>query len=496
MKPLAIWVWCGLAFGAPTQGAAVSSSPVQSALVQIDSAARAARVEAGLLPPVVLAGRAMGMTLAERMAHHRVPGLSLAVIHDGKIDWARGYGLRESDGKRPVTAHTRFLAGSISKPVAALAALRLVEQGKLELDADVNSKLRSWKLPENEFTKEHKVSLRALLSHSAGLSVHGFPGYESGARVPTLVQVLNGEAPANTAAIRVESVPGSGWRYSGGGYAVLQQLLIDVTGKEFPDLARELVLAPLRMEHSGYENPPTPECAAAAASAHRSGGARVAGGWHVYPEMAAAGLWTTASDLARYAIEMQRALEGESTILSRALALEMVSVQKGESGLGPSLKNAGTDAASFSHSGVDEGFEAFFIAYQQGGRGAVVLMNANGAMPLAGEILRSIAREYGWPDFVPQERAVAQVDASVYADYVGEYEMGPNETLSVSSAEGRLFLQPAGQTREELFPESETTYFPTASPDLRISFIRDPDGIVTGMAVHQGRGSATAKKLR
>jgi CubicO group peptidase (beta-lactamase class C family) len=496
MKRFAIALWCGLACGAPAVGAAAANAAVQSVPVQSDAAARAERVEAGLLPPVVLAGRAMGMTLAERMAHHRVPGLSLAVIHEGKIEWARGYGLREKDGKQPVTTQTRFLAGSISKPVAALVALRLVEQGKLELDADVNSKLRSWKVPENELTHEHKVNLRGLLSHSAGLGVHGFPGYESGARVPTLVQILNGEAPANTAAIRVESVPGSEWRYSGGGYVVLQQLLSDVTGKAFPDLARELVLAPLRMEHSGYENPPTPACAAAAARAHRSGGAQVPGGWHVYPEMAAAGLWTTASDLARYAIEMQRALAGESAILSRGMALQMLSVQKGESGLGLSLKNAGTDAASFSHSGVDEGFDAFFIAYNQSGRGAVLLMNANGAMPLAGEILRSIAREYGWPDFVPHERAVAEVDPRVYADYVGEYEMQPGETLSVSTAEGRLYLEPSGQTREELFPESETTYFPTASPDLRISFLRDPDGTVTGMAVHQGRGTATAEKLR
>jgi CubicO group peptidase (beta-lactamase class C family) len=160
----------------------------------------------------MIKGQTTAMKLAERMAHYKVPGLSVAVINDGKIEWARGYGVVEKDGDRPVTADTLFLAGSISKPVAALAALRLVEQGKLSLDEDVNLKLKTWKVPENEFTKEKKVTLRGLLSHSAGLTVHGFPGYAVDAPAPTLVQILNGEKPANTGAIRVDIEPGSRWR--------------------------------------------------------------------------------------------------------------------------------------------------------------------------------------------------------------------------------------------------------------------------------------------
>src|SRR5262249_39700427 len=380
-------------------------------------AERIQRVESGLLPGVIIKGQTSTMKLAERIAHYKVPGLSVALINDGKIEWARGYGVIEKDGGKPVTADTLFLAGSISKPVAALAALRLVEQGKLDLDEDVNQKLKTWKVPENEFTKEKKVTLRGLLSHSAGLTVHGFPGYSVDAPMPTLVQILNGEKPANTSAIRVDIVPGSRWRYSGGGYTVMQQLLMDVTGKTFPELTREFVLAPAGMRQSTYENPLPKSLEASAATAHRWNGDQVKGRWHVYPEMAAAGLWTTPSDLARYAIEVQRALAGQSKILSRAMAQQMVTVQKGSHGLGPGLDNAGKESARFSHGGVDEGFEAFFTAYCQGGRGAVVMMNANRAMPLAQELIRAIAREYNWPDYLPPERNLAKVAPAVYQKY-------------------------------------------------------------------------------
>jgi CubicO group peptidase (beta-lactamase class C family) len=378
--------------------------------------------------------------------------------------------------------------------VAAVAALRLVEQGKLDLDEDVNLKLKTWKVPECELTKEHRVTLRGLLSHSAGMTVHGFPGYAVDAPLPTLVQILNGESPANTAPIRVDIAPGSRFRYSGGGYTVLQQLLMDVTGASFPALARELVLAPIGMPQSGYENPPSSAVAAAAATGHQVGGESVKGRWHIYPEMAAAGLWTTASDLARYAIEVQRALAGESKVLSRSMALQMLSVQKGEYGLGVRLQDAGKDTAAFSHGGVDEGFDAFFTAYCERGQGAAVMMNANRAMPLGQEVLRAIAREYGWPGLLPEERVVASVAPSIIAAYAGNYEFGRAGKATVTVEAGRLFLKPQGQSKEELFPESETTFFPTIKEGVSITFVKDADGKVTGLIFRQGGYEEKAKK--
>lgn len=193
-----------------------------------------------------------------QMARRQVPGLSLAIIDGGRIVYAKGYGVTAPGGSTPVTADTRFLAGSVSKSVAAMGALRLVEQGKLSLDGDVNDRLTSWKVPENDHTRVEKVSIRRILSHTAGLTVHGFPGYDRSTPIPTTPQILDGVSPANTRPVRVDTVPGERWRYSGGGYTVMQLLMDDVTGQPFARWMQENVLAPLGMTSSSFENPPPP----------------------------------------------------------------------------------------------------------------------------------------------------------------------------------------------------------------------------------------------
>ncbi|MGH9936842.1 MAG: serine hydrolase domain-containing protein, partial [Blastocatellia bacterium] len=223
--------------------AAAGQSPVQ---------ARRERVEKGLLPVVLVKG-ATAWTIQERMKHHKVPGVSIAVIKDFKIEWARSYGVKDVEMNEPVTTATLFQAGSISKPVAAMAALKKVEQGKIALDQNINDKLTSWKLPDNEFTAKRKVTLANLLSHTAGLTVHGFPGYAVDKPLPTLPQVLDGAAPANTAAVRVNMEPGTKFRYSGGGTTIAQLAIMDIEKKPFPQIARETVLGPLGMTNSTYE---------------------------------------------------------------------------------------------------------------------------------------------------------------------------------------------------------------------------------------------------
>jgi CubicO group peptidase (beta-lactamase class C family) len=354
--------------------------------------------------------------------------------------------------------------------------------------------LKTWKVPENEFTKEKKVTLRGLLSHSAGMTVHGFPGYAVDAPTPTLVQILNGEKPANTAAIRVDIEPGSRWRYSGGGYTVMQLLLMDVTGKSFPELTRELVFAPAGMRQSTYENPLPKSLESSAATAHRPSGDKVKGRWHIYPEMAAAGLWTTPSDLARYAIEVQRALAGQSKILSREMAQQMVTVQKGNHGLGPGIDNAGKESARFGHGGVDEGFEAFLTAYFQGGRGVVVMMNANRTQPLSQELIRAIAREYNWPDFKPQERVLAKVDPAVFQKYVGVYELDNGQKITMTVEEGRLWTQGPGGAKFEMLPESETKYF--SDIGIVLSFELGEGNEVAAVVIEQGGQTRRAKKIK
>ena len=443
---------------------------------------RAARIENGLLPGIVIAGRPLpAKPLAERMAALKTPGVSIAVINDGRIEWARGYGVAETGGGAPVTPRTLFQAASISKPVASLAALRLVEQGKLSLDQDVNERLTSWKVPESDLTKTEKVTLRRLLSHSAGLTVHGFGGYPSDAAVPALVQVLDGRKPANSAAVRVDVLPGSIWRYSGGGYTVMQQLLMDVTGRPFPALLSDLVLTPLGMTDSTYEQPLPEARRAAAASGHRTDGSLLPGRSHTYPEMAAAGLWTTPTDLAKFLIEIQQALQGRSKVLTAATAREMVTVQKGSYGLGLTLEGAGA-AAAFGHGGSNAGFRCAMTAFVEGGRGAVVMTNGDQGGRLGSEILRAVAAEYKWPGRQPRVKTVATVEPAALSPLAGRYELRPGRVLTVTLEGGTLFVID-GKERAELFPESPARFFELAQ-EFEIEFVKGPDGAVSHMLLN------------
>jgi CubicO group peptidase (beta-lactamase class C family) len=275
-----------------------------------------------------------------------------------------------------------------------MGALRLVERRALSLDDDVNGKLKTWKVPENEFTTKQKVTLRRLLSHTAGLTVHGFPGYDVTARMPSVGQVLDGGG--NTPAIRVNVEPGSISRYSGGGYTVMQLLVSDVTGKPFHEYMSEAVLGPAGMNHSSYQQPLPPNRAAETASGYYANGSAVSGKWHVYPEMAAAGLWTTPSDLARFAIEVQQSAAGKSTkVISQAMTRQMLTVQMGEYGLGLALSGSGA-ARTFGHNGRDEGFDALMLAFVGTGQGVVLMINANNNSRVLPRIVEFVGRKYHW----------------------------------------------------------------------------------------------------
>lgn len=362
------------------------------------------RIETGFAP-LAMAKDAppVALDLHRLMELYKVPGLSVAVITEFKIAWSKAYGVTESGGPTPVTSSTLFQAGSISKPVAAAGALYLVEQGTLSLDEDVNKKLVTWKVPENGFTKEQKVTLRRLMTHSAGLTVHGFPGYAADQPIPTLLQIFNGEKPANTAAIRVDFVPGTKTRYSGGGITIEQQLMMDVTHKPFPELMREIVLAKIGMSESTYEQPLPPARAAVAASGTYASGEVVPGKRHTYPEMAAAGLWTTPSDLAKFAIEIALSKQGKANrILSPTMTREMLKAQIENVGLGFFLGDA-KNPDLFGHDGADEGFQAILLMFADSGQGVAVMANSDNGIAVGDELVASIAREYGW-NFTPHKR--------------------------------------------------------------------------------------------
>jgi CubicO group peptidase (beta-lactamase class C family) len=474
-------------------GATQFALPQKTPVISAETQQHIKDVESDLLPPVVMKDDPHpGHSLSERMAALHVNGVSIAVIHHGVIEWAQGFGVT-SVGGSPVTAETLFQAGSISKPVAAMAALHQVQLGKLSLDADVNTVLTSWKLPDAPVAGGKPVTLRELLTHTGGTTVHGFPGYATDAEVPSLVQVLNGEKPANTAPIRIEAAPGSKWNYSGGGYTIMQQMLIDETKETFPKLLHDTVLVPIGMTHSTYQQPLPAEMRAAAATPYEANGKPIAGGAHTYPEMAAAGLWTTPTDLARYCIEVQHSLKGEwNHVLSQQMTKQMLTPGMGEYGLGLAIGGAATNPY-FGHGGVNEGFESTMSAYEQDGEGAVVMTSAQGGMRLADEVMRSIAAAYHWPDFQPKIRAVVSVDSKILASYVGTYELTPKFSLAVTVQDGHLVTQATGQSSFSMLAESDTKFFPTAF-DAEIEFFKDDQGNVAYLMLRQNGHETKALK--
>jgi len=364
-----------------------------------DPKVRRGRVESGIEPVELGGGQpAAKLSLDDLMKAFHDPALTVAVIDGYKIVWAEAYGVTDYASKTPATPKTLFQAGSISKPVAATGMMLLVQQGKFSLDEDVDVKLKTWKVPENEFTKEQKVTLRRLASHTAGLTVHGFPGYDVDDKIPTVVEILNGtKPPANTDPIRVDFVPGTKWRYSGGGVTIEQLLMMDVTGKPFPALMKELVLEKEGMADSSYEQPLPAAWQARTATGTYRDGKPVHGKWHVYPEMAAAGLWTTPTDLAKFAIDIALSKQDKSNkVLTQKTVEEMLAHPPSAPDFGIGFAVSPDHAGEFGHNGADEGFQALLVMNYETGQGFAAMANSDNGIFVANEYLRSVAKEYGW----------------------------------------------------------------------------------------------------
>ncbi len=366
-------------------------------------ASKIERVENGLGPAIRIKGGPT-RSLQERMKDYGVPGLAVAVFDNYHIEWVKGYGVTDAAGGGSVTEETLFQAASISKPVAAAVALRYVQDGLLDLDENVNVKLRSWKVPENDFTKNEKVTVRRILSHTAGLTVSGFRGYAEGEPVPNILQVLDGLPPANSDSIRVDVTPGTIYRYSGGGYTVLQLLIEDVTGRPLGTITSELVFEPLGMANSTFEKPVPEALLTKTSPGHRRDGSSFRGHWFLDHGSTCCGLWTTPEDLARFGIGIQKSLAGEpNSILSADIAHLMITPQPpGRAGLGMSLEQQNGNVY-FSHSGGNPGFSCLLVASAEGGRGAAVMTNSDAGGLLCREIVQSVADAYDWPGYAVLE---------------------------------------------------------------------------------------------
>jgi CubicO group peptidase (beta-lactamase class C family) len=421
------------------------------------------------------------------MAQSHLPGISIAVIDNDQIAWARGFGVKQAGTTDLVTTSTLFQAQSISKAVTATATLVLVNSGRLSLDQSPNAYLKSWKLPYNEYQAHEKVTIRRILSHSSGLNVGSFAGYQPGEPLPSLLQILNGEKPANNPPIRVDFTPGSKSRYSGGGAEVMQQLLIDLASQPFPELMKRLVLTPIGMTSSTYEQPLPQARWADAASGHDGEGALIKGRWLIQPQMAAGGLWTTPTDLAKWALEITRAWKGEQKgLFSKRIATEMLTVQKAPYGLGVEVQGTGPNL-EFSHGGSNLGFRAQVVMFPAVGKGAVIMANGDRADWVIGNLVRSIASEYHWPALTQTEREVVPLSTAQLDALVGAYSLPPGPsgepvTYEITRAGNSLFAELKGlgsYPKYELFPSSATSFFSTIG--LNVDFTLDDSGRATSL---------------
>jgi len=375
-----------------------------------------------------------------------------------------------------------FQAGSISKPVAAMAALHLVEQLKLGLDADINLELKAGSC-QRPGPGGKPVTLRELLTHTGGTTVHGFPGYATDAPVPTLVQVLNGAKPANTPAIRSEAAPGSKWNYSGGGYTIMQQAMIDVSGQPFPKLLHDTVLAPIGMAHSTYEQPLPKEFQSFAATLTMA----TASPLRVARTLTRRWPPPAYGPPVRHCPLCYRSREfGRRQGQPRALCTnDPRDAQDGHRLLGPGPRDWRRRVQPLlSHGGVNEGFISIFVAYEKSGEGAVVMTNADTGGALGDEIVRSVALEYRWPDYQPVVRKVVLVDPKILTEYAGTYALAPNFDLVITNENGQLMARQPARTKTHL-SESETVFFPVVV-EAKIEFFRDAQGKVIHLILHQG----------
>jgi CubicO group peptidase (beta-lactamase class C family) len=450
-----------------------------------------ARVETGLSGGLVIDGKLY--TLSERMKHYNIAGLSVAVIDNYKIVWAKGYGYADKKEDRKVTTNTLFEPGSISKSLNAVGILQLAQQGKLDLYQDINQYLVNWKFPYDTVSHGKKITTAQLLSHTAGLGVHGFPGYQRDSAIAAVTDILDGRAPSNTEAVRSVTEPGKESRYSGGGILITQQMLTDLTKQRYEQYIYEHVLRPLGMTNSSYNQPPAVSQRKNLATGYKSNGNEVPGKYFVYPEKAAAGLWTTPTDICKYILEIQQTYQGKSSkVLNQEMVKLHVTPYKNDVAMGTFIQNRNGEKY-FDHTASNEGFSGLFIGGLTNGKGAAIFVNSDDAS-IAFELVNTIALVYNWAGFKkPEQITTVPVNDTITSKYIGEYILD-GFLSEIKKEKDGLYIWTDGISSKMYFTSS--TDFRNLELGGTKTFTFDNAGTVTGYSnTINGRLRATGQKI-
>jgi CubicO group peptidase (beta-lactamase class C family) len=432
--------------------------------------------------------------IEERMNAKGINGVSIAVVRNYQIAWEKAYGLADKDAGTPVTTKTLFQAASISKSLNGVGVLKLVQDKKIDLYKDVNTYLKSWQFPYDTVSHGKKITMANLLSHTAGLTVHGFGGYEPGDSIPTIQQVLDGKHPANSEPVRSMFEPGLRSEYSGGGITVSQEIITDVTGEPYTTYMQQNVLDPLGMTMSSYMQPPAKNKEKFLATGYRGNGEAIKGKYHIYPEQAAAGLWTNPTDLSKYIIETQLSLQGKS---NKVLNIEMTKLRltpyiDSNAALGVFIVEKG-GMKYFSHGGANEGFRSQYYGSFDGGNGVVVMVNSDDGSIMS-EIINSVAAVYKWKDFyTPAVRKAVPVTPGMLGAYIGKYVLD-KDTVTITSDNGKAMLHVSNGEVYRIYFSTEQDFF---SPELPfdLKFEKDSSGKVTDIYFKNRGGEYRAMRF-
>lgn len=464
---------------------AIAQSSLQSRIIQVENSLTERIRFSGSKP----------MNIKDRMKFYKVPGLSIAVIKNYKIDFVKAYGMADAESGIPINDKTLFQAASISKSLNGLAIIKLFESKKLDLYADINQYLKSWKFPYDSLSKGKKISTANLLSHTAGLNVHGFAGYEKGKPLPSLIQILNGIPPANSAPIRSIFAPGLRDQYSGGGITISQLLLTDISGQPYEKYLAEQVLRPLGMLSSTFAQPAVNVAKGLLATGYNSEGKPITGKYHIYPEQAAAGLWTNPTDLSKYIIETQLSLAGRSSkVLDQQNTKLRLSPYMNVDGaaLGVFIEDY-NGIKYFGHGGANEGFRCGYYGSMEGGNGLVIMVNSDNG-EIIQELINSISTVYSFKGLSKSRTiTIASVSDHDLNSYLGKYQLTPDLVLTISREGKKLYSQATGQSRIEAFAETSSK-FVFKDIQATMEFVKDEDGVVKELIFIQG-DTIHAKKL-
>ena len=452
-------------------------------------------IENSLAPTIIFGDTIPKWNIEKRMNETGIQGLSIAVIRDYKIEWAKGYGWANVDEKRKVTTETRFQAASISKSVNSMGILKLVELGMLDPEADINNYLTGWKFPYDSVSKNKKISVYNLLSHTGGLDIHGFPGYKKTDTIPTVQQVLNGKRPANTKPVRSLFEPGKQFKYSGGGTTISQLILTDITKTGYAEWMDKNVLQPLGMANSSYQQPPT--STTNLATGYYGNGNPVKGSYHIYPEQAAAGLWTTPTDLAKYIIECQLALEGRSKkVLSQAMMKKRLTPYiDSAAALGVFIENR-KGQNYFNHNGGNEAFLCTSYGSMKDGNGVVIMINGDN-FSVVGELLNSVAIVNDWKGFyTPNFKKTVNIPKDSLQQYTGRFLL-VKDTLTILFCGNELCIQQNGQPPKgyQMFFSDHNNFSIREVPNAFFTIIKNTQGKVEALQLKQGSANLRLPRI-